>query len=205
MDFEFGIPSISSAQQNSYMTRSANYDKSNVNDYNMNNLNLQQQAMMNQFVSIAGCSFDQALYLLSSNKWQYQAALNAFFDESSSFNNINITENKNINCINNTNNRSANAPSNTPVTPPNLEFLEKAFSKLNSSFQDNPTSMNSNKSYASNTSNLNCDNMTENGFIHQNNNFESDMMLSNQIKKCSQLPFSEQTYLESARFNYYNN
>ena len=26
------------------------------------------------------------------------------------------------------------APTNTPVTPPNLDFLEKAFSKLNSSF-----------------------------------------------------------------------
>ena len=36
------------------------------------NLSLKQQIILNQFVSIAGCSHEQALSLLSASNWQYQ-------------------------------------------------------------------------------------------------------------------------------------
>jgi len=158
MEVELEIPPLppppQSQQQSSYFS---------CNDgTNMNNLNLNQQAMLNQFISIAGCSMDQAFHLLSSSNWQYQAALNSFFDEAVS--NMNMA-----------NTISVNAPSNTPVTPPNIDFLEKAFSKLNSSLisqTDQSIDMNRNLSLAS--------------------------------LKQSQ-PFTETQYLESARFNYYNN
>ena len=68
MDVELEIPPLppppQSQQQSSYLS---------CNDgTNMNNLNLNQQAMLNQFISIAGCSMDQAFHLLSSSNWQYQ-------------------------------------------------------------------------------------------------------------------------------------
>jgi len=215
MDYELEIPSLP-PQQNSFITCGTNYDNQNMNDTNNSNnsvnLNLQQQAMLNQFVSITGSTFDQAYYLLSLSNWQYQAALNTFFDGASLSNcdnnlNINITDNNNIqnisniNCINNI---SANAPSNTPVTPPNLDFLEKAFSKLNPSLQENPSSS---------TGDFN-NNKFNNTFYQQNNlsninSNEYDMICSNSNSNSNQvlktIPFSEAIYLESVKFNYYNN
>jgi hypothetical protein len=45
---------------------------SSMLDNNNMSLSLKQQAMLNQFVSIAGCSFEQACLLLNSSNWQYQ-------------------------------------------------------------------------------------------------------------------------------------
>lgn len=42
------------------------------NSINNTNLTLKQQAMLNQFISIAGCSYEQAKSLLTSSNWQYQ-------------------------------------------------------------------------------------------------------------------------------------
>ena len=39
---------------------------------NANNFTLKQQVMLNQFISIAGCSFEDAIQLLVSSNWQYQ-------------------------------------------------------------------------------------------------------------------------------------
>lgn len=180
------------------------------------NLNLQQQAMLNQFVSIAGCSFDQGLYLLSSSNWQYQAALNAFFDETSIFNssnqgdnrnqiNPNIFTNMNSNCINSI---SSDAPSNTPVTPPNLDYLEKAFSQLNSSLNENPTTSSKQTIFGFNNCNDYTSDFNNNESSSKNASLDHDMMQMNPVvtgKKSNQMPFSEQTYRDSARFNFYNN
>ena len=60
------------------------------------------------------------------------------------------------------------APSNTPVTPPSLDYLEKAFSKMSSSF--GPLN---NAAPAI----LNQNNNTNNGFFQQQstlNNFEAN-------------------------------
>lgn len=218
MDVELEFPSIRPAPtQNSFLAFSSSSDDDNMTDISNSNLNLnlQQQAMLNQFVSIAGCSLEQAFNLLESSNWQYQDALNTFFDETSIFNNSiadNLKQN-NKNClnINYINSMSANAPSNTPVTPPNVDFLEKAFSKLNSSFQDNPTSsrqsfdnsrnfeLNLNQQYNLNNNNIK---------INNNNSLECEMIQSNPVQMTNtsaQLPFSEKLYLESARFNYYHN
>lgn len=64
MDVELEIPPLPPPQQQGSLL--------SCNDGNMNNLSLNQQAMVNQFISIAGCSIDQAFYLLSSSNWQYQ-------------------------------------------------------------------------------------------------------------------------------------
>ena len=37
-----------------------------------NNLSLKQQVMLNQFISIAGCSYEDAIQLLITANWQYQ-------------------------------------------------------------------------------------------------------------------------------------
>lgn len=84
------------------------------------NLTLKQQVMLNQFTTFAGCSYEQSLQLLASSKWQYQVALSTFLND------IQInSENTNKLCV------------NTPVTPPNFEFMEQAFSKLKTSTQSN--------------------------------------------------------------------
>lgn len=36
------------------------------------NLTLNQQVMLNQFISITGCTYEQSLVLLESSDWQYQ-------------------------------------------------------------------------------------------------------------------------------------
>jgi hypothetical protein len=48
--------------------------QNNKHDLNILNtdLTLKQQAMLNQFISIAGCSYEQAKTLLTSSNWQYQ-------------------------------------------------------------------------------------------------------------------------------------
>lgn len=45
---------------------------------NSTSLTLKQQAMLNQFISIAGCSYEQAKSLLSSSNWQYQVSFVAY-------------------------------------------------------------------------------------------------------------------------------
>ncbi len=121
----------------------------------------------------------------------FKAALNAFFDDfnlnKAGTNNSRISAGSSTNqfCLNNKS--SANAPSNTPVTPPNVEFLEKAFSKLNSTFQENQTI-----SVISN-------NNTSNQQQQNNANMNLQEAFSNQIQK--QLPFTEAEYAASAKFN----
>lgn len=108
----------------------------------------------------------------------------------------------NMNCINSI---SANAPSNTPVTPPNLDFLEKAFSQLNSSLDENPTT--SKQTIFGFNNNHNNNDYTSD-FNNNNSNASLDCDMMNSVvsgKKANQMPFSEQTYRDSARFNFYNN
>lgn len=198
---------------NVYQAYGSNHlEEDNMADTSNNsntNLNLQQQAMLNQFVSIAGCSFEQAFNLLSSSNWQYQVALNTFFDETSNFNKSKLTDNLRANNnnslnINRLNSMSANAPSNTPVTPPNVDFLEKAFSKLNSSFQENPASSKQTFDY---TRNVEINNFSQQSYLN-NTSYECDMMQSNPVQMTNThppLPFSDKLYLESARFHYFNN
>lgn len=92
----------------------------------MSNLNLKQQVMLNQFMSITGTNLEQSIQILQSTNWQYQTALSLFFGD--------ISLNKN--CPN----QSPICPCSTPVTPPNMEFMEKAFSKLNSTQSSNSNS-----------------------------------------------------------------
>lgn len=82
----------------------------------LDTLSLRQQVMLNQFVSITGCNYEQAIELLAASNWQYQVGLSLFFDELS-------MQTKSATIV----------PCSTPVTPPNLDFLEKAFAKLSSS------------------------------------------------------------------------
>ncbi|CAB4006483.1 UBA-like domain-containing 2, partial [Paramuricea clavata] len=42
---------------------------------------LRQQAMINQFVNVAGCAVDQAKKLLQAGNWQFETALSLFFQE----------------------------------------------------------------------------------------------------------------------------
>jgi len=145
-----------------------------------------------------------------------QAALNAFFDETSIFNSINQPVNKNqINNkiftnmnMSNVNSISSNAPSNTPVTPPNVDYLEKAFSQLNSSLEENPTTS-SKFGFSDYTSDLRNTNFNPQfNFNHSgsnNTNLDCEMLHCVSGKKANQLPFCEQTYRDSARFNFYNN
>ena len=44
----------------------------NVSGSNGSGVSLRQQVMLNQFVSITGCTYEQALQLLISSEWQYQ-------------------------------------------------------------------------------------------------------------------------------------
>ena len=44
----------------------------NVSLSNGSGVSLRQQVMLNQFVSITGCTYEQALQLLISSEWQYQ-------------------------------------------------------------------------------------------------------------------------------------
>ncbi len=67
MDFESSMSTeASSSLPTFYSTLTS------TSDFNNNNLNLKEQALLNKFVSIAGCSFEQAYILLSSANWQYQ-------------------------------------------------------------------------------------------------------------------------------------
>lgn len=134
----------------------ANFD---ANNNLISKLNLKQQVMMNQFMSITGCTIEQSIHLLASTNWQYQIALSLFFDDYSlssmqpppppipppNPNKPLVQSKSNGNSSNNLvclNSLSLCAPSNTPVTPPNLEYLEKAFSKLNSTLNTNTTGVN---------------------------------------------------------------
>ncbi len=126
-----------------------------------------------------------------------QTALNAFFDEintsKAEADNSRASANPNQSLFSINSRSSAKAPSNTPVTPPNVDFLEKAFSQLNSSFQENPTfSLNNSNSRNYQQSNIN----------NVDINSISEMCL-NQNQR--QLPFTDAEYAASARFNYYNN
>lgn len=94
----------------------------------MSNLNLKQQVMLSQFMSITGTNLEQSIQILQSTNWQYQTALSLFFGD--------ISLNKS--CPN----QSPICPCSTPVTPPNMEFMEKAFSKLGST--QSSSSLNSN-------------------------------------------------------------
>ncbi len=52
-------------------------NNSNTREINNNtsNLTLKQQAMLNQFVSISGVSYEEALRFLVSSNWQYQVII----------------------------------------------------------------------------------------------------------------------------------
>lgn len=226
MDFEFEIPPLPPPQlqqRAAYFNFGANNSNTNnYNNMNMNDfsgLNSEQQAMLQQFMSIADCGAEQAAFLLSNSNWQYQTALNAFFEELSAKTN-DANKQAMANNINNSgiNRQSEHAPSNTPVTPPDLDFLEQAFSQLNSTFQENPNPFstqhlinNSNHNTAtavgSNTYNFGNNyqqlNHTSNNEMSMGN---SDMMqCSNGGQRPLPLLFSDAEYAASVRFNYYNN
>ena len=46
------------------------------------NLTLNQQVMLNQFISITGCTYEQSLVLLESSDWQYQVCACSLFTSS---------------------------------------------------------------------------------------------------------------------------
>lgn len=118
--------------------------KSHHQNVNANTgVSLRQQVMLNQFGAITGCSHEQSLQLLLTSNWQYQTALSLFFDDFAMptqkiapTKTNNPLANSNLSCLNSL---SFCAPSNTPVTPPNLDYLEKAFSKLNSASNTSST------------------------------------------------------------------
>ena len=89
MDFE-NNPHIHQSDSGSMFmmedSNTINYDDSasSINTNNNNNTNgltLKQQVMLNQFISITGCSVEQSRHLLASANWQYQTALSIFFDD----------------------------------------------------------------------------------------------------------------------------
>jgi predicted metal-binding protein len=113
----------------------------NKSTSSIDNLTLKQQVMINQFVCITGCRFEETVNLLETSNWNYQMALSIFFDDlpiscnnnqhssliQQNDNKITVTDNSNSN-----NSKSAKneAPSNTPVTPPCFDQMEEAFAKL---------------------------------------------------------------------------
>ena len=48
------------------------HNTQNNTNNNASSVSLRQQVMLNQFVSITGCTYEQALQLLISSDWQYQ-------------------------------------------------------------------------------------------------------------------------------------
>jgi hypothetical protein len=99
---------------NCYDNQTINFDDS---ANNTNTLALKQQVMLNQFISITGCSYEQSRHLLASSNWQYQTALSIFFDDFSILtpstnqvslnkplvqsNSSNNNSSSNLNCLNN--------------------------------------------------------------------------------------------------------
>ncbi|CAB4006482.1 UBA-like domain-containing 2 [Paramuricea clavata] len=79
---------------------------------------LRQQAMINQFVNVAGCAVDQAKKLLQAGNWQFETALSLFFQEAA------------IPCHSQ---HSLVTPANTPATPPNFPEALLAFQRLSAS------------------------------------------------------------------------
>ena len=55
---------------------------------NNNNFTLKQQVMLNQFISIAGCSFEDAIQLLASSNWQYQVLIVEIFTYITSYHDV---------------------------------------------------------------------------------------------------------------------
>lgn len=80
---------------------------------------LKEQAMINQFVMVAGCARDQAKQLLQAAHWQFETALSLFFQE------VAIPSHNQHNPL--------VTPANTPATPPNFPDALAAFSKLQAS------------------------------------------------------------------------
>uniref|UniRef100_A0A8C4N3Q7 UBA-like domain-containing protein n=1 Tax=Eptatretus burgeri TaxID=7764 RepID=A0A8C4N3Q7_EPTBU len=72
---------------------------------------LRHQLLIGQFVLTAGCAAEQAQQLLQASRWEFEAALSAFFQESGLPAHM---------CT----------PSNTPATPPNFPDALLLFSKL---------------------------------------------------------------------------
>lgn len=79
---------------------------------------LKQQALINQFVNVAGCASDQAKKLLQAGHWQFETALSLFFQEAV------------IPCHSQ---HSLVTPANTPATPPNFPEALLALQKLSAS------------------------------------------------------------------------
>ncbi|CAI9735225.1 UBA-like domain-containing protein 1 [Octopus vulgaris] len=86
--------------------------------------NLKQQVMINQFVLAAGCHAEQAKQLLQAAKWQFEAALSMFFQDSS------VPMCRTCNGSHANGSYSLCTPANTPATPPNFPEALTALSKL---------------------------------------------------------------------------
>uniref|UniRef100_A0A8D0B8Z3 UBA like domain containing 1 n=1 Tax=Salvator merianae TaxID=96440 RepID=A0A8D0B8Z3_SALMN len=81
---------------------------------------LKQQLLISQFVVAAGCSAEQAEQLLQAAHWHYEAALSAFFQESSV-------------APGHPRHQAMCTPANTPATPPNFPDTLALFSHLKAS------------------------------------------------------------------------
>ena len=66
--------SNSSMQENDAKQFFHNHHHNNNASSNGSSVSLRQQVMLNQFISITGCSHEQALQLLISSDWQYQVS-----------------------------------------------------------------------------------------------------------------------------------
>lgn len=103
--------------------------------------NLKQQVMINQFVLAAGCHAEQAKQLLQAAKWQFEAALSMFFQDSS----VPMCRTCNGNHTNGS--YPLCTPANTPATPPNFPEALTALSKLSTTdkFSSSPAYASSNQ------------------------------------------------------------
>lgn len=89
----------------------------------MDENNLRQQVMINQFINICGGTRDQAFQILCESKWNFEVALSLFLREAQL-------------CQAPTAQNSFQpfrAPRNTPATPPNFPETLELFHKLHTS------------------------------------------------------------------------
>ncbi|XP_074603992.1 UBA-like domain-containing protein 2-B [Brevipalpus obovatus] len=94
---------------------------------------LREQAMINQFVSVAGCNHDQAKQLLQHNNWQFQKALSVYFQENATSSCSSSSSTSCTSYHHQSGRFPISTPANTPATPPNFPETLLAFSKLSTS------------------------------------------------------------------------
>ncbi|KAK6170366.1 hypothetical protein SNE40_018776 [Patella caerulea] len=100
--------------------------------------NLKEQVMINQFMLATGCVAVEAKQLLQATKWQFEAALSMFFQET-----VVPTMCRTCNGNHASGNYPLCTPANTPATPPNFPDALNALARLST------TEKYSNSPYAS--------------------------------------------------------